>query len=246
MIAVIADIHGNIWALDAVLADIEKRGISTIVDLGDSLWGSFDPAATVNRLIERGIPSISGNCDRMLVAPSDEEKRAQAYQFTIAQLSDAHLAWLRDLPKTITLDGVLFCHGTPFDDATYLIEQVTAHGVSIRPDAELTTMLGDLAVEGVCCGHSHVPRLVMLADGRWIVNPGSVGYPAYAGDEPVPHVMESGSPHARYAILKREAVGWSIEHIAVPYDWQHAAAVGQKNRSAEFARWIATGRAAIG
>lgn len=245
MIAVIADVHGNVWALEAVLADIRRRGITQIVNLGDSLWGLFDPAATADLLMRENIPSINGNCDRMLITPSDEERQAKSYQFTTAHLTDAHRAWLRACPPTLTMDGVLYCHGTPTSDETYLLEHVTEHGVSIRPDATLREMLTGVDAEVICCGHSHVPRLVALSDGRLIVNPGSVGYPAYAHETPYPHVMESGSPHARYAILSRTDTGWHVELIAVPYDWTHAANVVRQNANATLAEWIATGRATL-
>ena len=67
-------------------------------------------------------------------------------------------------------------------------------------------------------------------DGSTIVNPGSVGLPAYSTDFPKPHVMESGSPHARYALLTRSANMWQVELIAVLYDHMHAAAQARKNQ----------------
>ncbi|NIU79389.1 MAG: hypothetical protein GWN71_39355, partial [Gammaproteobacteria bacterium] len=83
--------------------------------------------------------------------------------------------------------------------------------------------LSDVRQEVVLCGHTHVPRLVALLDGRIAVNPGSVGLPAYDDDAPHPHVMEAGSPHARYAVLVRREGTWSVELVALPYDWSAAA-----------------------
>ena len=91
-------------------------------------------------------------------------------------------------------------------------------------------------------GWTHVPRLVALPGGRLVVNPGSVGLPAYTDDRPHPHAMEAGSPHARYAVLEEREGGWTVELVAVPYPFQEAAATARRNGRADWAEWIATGR----
>jgi diadenosine tetraphosphatase ApaH/serine/threonine PP2A family protein phosphatase len=103
----------------------------------------------------------------------------------------------------------------------------------------------DVAQPVVVCGHSHVPRVVALSDGRLVVNPGSVGIPAYTDDLPYPHVMEAGSPHARYALLRKEAAGWTVELVGVPYAWDEAARVARSNGRDDRAIRIATGRAVL-
>src|SRR5690606_17812524 len=95
----------------------------------------------------------------------------------------------------------------------------------------------------IAVAHSHVPRTVRLADGRLCVNPGSVGMPAWEHDEPVPHCTESGSPHARYAILERRRGEWLVEHRIVPYDWESAAARADAAGRPDRAHWLRTGRA---
>lgn len=79
--------------------------------------------------------------------------------------------------------------------------------------------------------------------GPLVVNPGSVGMPAYTADTPRPHAMEAGAPHARYAILSRVGDAWSVMHIAVPYPWDVAAATARVNGRPEWARWLASGLA---
>ena len=242
-IAVIADIHGNTWALDAVLADIRRRGVARIVNLGDSVYGSLDPAGTAERLIDAGITSIAGNQDRDVFAPSDAVRRSLDHQFVTGRLSAAQIDWLRGQPPTATIGDVFCCHGTPTSDETYLLETVTQHGVFLSDTATIQARLGEVRAGVVVCGHSHVPRTVWLPDGRLVVNPGSVGIPAYDEDVPYPHVMEAGSPHARYAVLTPQPGGWAIEHIAVPYPWHAAAATARRNGRADRATWIETGRA---
>ena len=78
-LAVIADIHGNRWALEAVLQDIDRRGIQQIVNLGDHLTGPLDPAGTADLLIEHGMLSVCGNDDRMLSSPRQELTSSQRY-----------------------------------------------------------------------------------------------------------------------------------------------------------------------
>jgi predicted phosphodiesterase len=242
-IAVIADVHGNTWALDAVLGDIGRRGIERIVNLGDCVYGSLDPAGTAERLMDARIVSVAGNQDRDVFAPTDEVRRSADHRFITSRLSAAQVDWLRGLPPTRVVDDILLCHGTPQSDQTYLLETVTAQGVFLSDTATIMTHLDDAPQKLVLCGHSHVPRMVWLPDGRLIVNPGSVGVSAYEHDVPYPHVMEAGSPHARYAVLTHWPQGWMVEQVAVPYAWDAAAAVARRNGRADRARWIETGRA---
>ena len=240
-LAVIADIHGNRWALEAVLQDIERRGIQQIVNLGDNLTGPLDPAGTADMLIERGIAGVCGNDDRVLFAPGREPSSSQRY--TLEQLAPHHLDWLRSLPATMVVAGELFvCHGDLFD-APYLLEQVEAPGVFLRSSKAIEVSIAAIAYPVILCGHSHVPRTVFLPQGKLIVNPGSVGLPAYTMDTPFPYAMESGSPHARYALLHRAHEKWQVEHVQVPYSWEEAARVATQNQRADWAWWLATGRA---
>lgn len=242
-IAVMSDIHGNIRALDAVLEDVRGRGIEDIVNLGDSVYGPLDPAGTADLLMDSGIKSISGNQDRILFDRSEEVLRSTDHRFVLGRLNRAHLEWLDHLPSTRVLGGVLFCHGTPASDDAYLLERITDRGVVLDEDAAIRARLGGVREEVVFCGHSHVPRTIRSSDGRLVVNPGSVGLPAYTDDVPYPHAMEAGTPHARYAILSRSPRGYGVEHVLVPYPWEEAATVATRNGREDWARWIKTGRA---
>ncbi len=241
-IAVIADIHGNTWALDAALADIKRRAITSIVNLGDCVYGSLDPAGTLERLMGSDIISIAGNQDREVFDQSEQVRSSRDHHFVIEQLSVAQLAWLEQLPPTAIVEDVFLCHGTPASDLIYLLELVTEHGVFLNNTAAIVEHLRDVRQPVVVCGHSHVPRTAWLPDGRLVVNPGSVGIPAYDEDVPYPHVMEAGSPHARYAVLTRQDGGWAVEHVALPYRWDVAAEVARRNGRADRARWIESGR----
>ncbi|NTU85508.1 MAG: metallophosphoesterase family protein [Chloroflexales bacterium] len=245
-LAIIADIHGNSWALDAVLTDLARRGVTQIVNLGDCAYGSLDPAGTLERLIARGIPTVSGNQDRIVHTPPPAVRGSADDQFINARITTAQRTWLQALPPSLGIDEVFCCHGTPESDETYLLEEVTSHGVRLRDDGALRGLLAGVAQPVIVCGHSHVPRVVLLSDGRLVVNPGSVGIPAYTEDLPHPHVMEAGSPHARYALLRPDGAGWDVELIALPYAWAAAAEVARHHGRPDRATWLATGRAQRG
>lgn len=240
--AVIADIHGNIWALDAVLEAIERRGITQIINLGDSLLGPLDPAGTATRLIASGMVSISGNCDRVLHNPTAQEREWASLRTTIGQIQPEHLAWLKRLPDTFENAHCFCCHGTPASDNQPLLEDITPQGVFLASSQAIESRLGSVQSPLVLCAHTHVPRVVGLPDGRLIVNPGSVGLPAYEDDTPIPHHMEAGSPHARYAILEPCVNGWQVELVAVPYDWQAAVNTARRNGRDDYAHWLTYGR----
>jgi putative phosphoesterase len=229
--AALADIHGNIWALKAVLEDIRAREITAIVNLGDHVHGPLEPAATADLLMRSEMRCISGNQDRVIP------------ETTLAALRPHHLEWLSSLPTTHAYDDVLLCHGTPASDETYFLETVTQQGPRLATQSEIAERLGNVRAGLVLCGHTHVPRLVHASASVLIVNPGSAGLPAYDDDLPFPHRMETGSPFARYAVLSRTPSAWKAELIAIPYDWGAAAECARRNGREDWARRLQTGRA---
>ena len=90
------------------------------------------------------------------------------------------------------------------------------------------------------CGHSHIPRVVEI-QGSIIINPGSVGLPAYDDDLPEYHVVETGSAHARYAIIEYQTTIQSIEMIAVNYDYKIAVKQASKNNRSDWAEALNSG-----
>lgn len=251
-LALIADIHGNTGALDAVLEDIRRRDVARVLDLGDVAQGSLDPGGAVRRLRESGIPSIRGNADEPFlqdVPPAGEEAD---HALARGGMDAGDLAWLAGQPAFRRLGELLLCHGTPASSTTYLLDSIRAGGLVLATGAEILERLGAgprEALDGatlIAVAHSHAPRTVRLADGRTCVNPGSVGLPAWEHDVPEPHCTESGSPHARYAIVERHAGDWAVEHHAVAYDWEAAAARALAAGRADRAHWLRTGRARPG
>ena len=174
-IAVFADIHGNLRALEAVQADLAKRSPDVIVNLGDNVSGPLQAAATADVLMQQSYIHIRGNHDRQLLDRAPE-KMGPSDRAAHGQLNSRHLAWLAALPPTQTLgDDVLLCHGSPKDDLEYLLEQVDGDRVRLASTAQIQERLGDVPAQLILCGHTHMPRTVSLSGGAVVVNPGRSG-----------------------------------------------------------------------
>jgi len=243
-LAVLSDIHGNRWALEAVLEDVRSRGIQRMVNLGDCAYGPLDPRGTVEILITLRLPTVRGNEDRILARGGGGDVENPSLDYTRASLSEQQRQWLHSLPVTRMLDDqILLCHGTPDRDDVYLLRQVAAEGVRERSAEEVERLMAPHVAEVLLCGHDHLPGVLQTPAGRWVVDPGSVGLPAFADSCPHPHVMEAGTPHARYGILEPDAEGWRAEVVTVRYDWEAAARQAATNGRADWARWLRSGRA---
>lgn len=186
-IGVIADIHGNLTALDAVLANMAGQSIDQIVCLGDVAVLGPNPAGVIARLRELGCPNVLGNTDAWLLgsgahepAVSDSVVGLDLTAWTREQIDGDALAWLGDLPPVLTVGlgvaGTLIGgHGSPRSH-----EDVIS---ALTPEAELEAMFdGD---EGTLYagGHTHV-RLLRQTGDRLLLNPGSVGLPGVGPTTP--------------------------------------------------------------
>jgi putative phosphoesterase len=241
-LAAIADIHGNCLALEAVLADIRRLGIDTVVNLGDHLSGPLEARRTADLLMACNFPSIRGNHDRWLIEKNPAEM-GPSDKAAHAQLDAAHRAWLAALPATLVFrDEIFLCHGTPASDTIYWMEQVSASGrVEMASIEDIEAAAESIDRPVILCGHTHIPRVVRLRDGRLIVNPGSVGCPGYTDDEPVHHVVQAGTPDACYAVLEKQSGRWSVAFRHVPYDNLAAAEMARAANRPEWASALATG-----
>ena len=240
-----SDIHGNRWALEAVLADIGRRGIRHMVNLGDSLYGPLDPRGTAQILMELALPTVRGNEDRIILDEPARHPDSPSLPFVQAGLDREHRQWLQELNFTMpAFEDFFLCHGTPETDSDYLLREVLDTGCRLLPAAVVARRLQAITQPIILCGHDHLPAVLGLPDGRHVVNPGSVGLPAYRDELPFPHAMEAGSAHARYGIVTMLQTGPMVEHIAVPYDWQSAAAAATRNGRSDWALYLSTGRVA--
>ena len=241
-LAVISDIHGNDLALEAVLADIDALGIRDIVNLGDHLSGPLNAARTADILIERAMPSIRGNHDRYLLTV-DPSHMGLSDRAAHDELQPRHREWLATLPATLVYKNTFFlCHATPENDEAYWLEALSAGGiVHMAARSAIEAWADGIDYPVILCGHTHIQRAVRLSDGRLVINPGSVGCPGYDDDQPVPHKVEAGSPHARYAIIEQSAAGWGVTFRNVPYDWMAMSQLAASRNRLEWAKALATG-----
>lgn len=217
-LALISDIHGNLAALEAVLAAIEAEPIDQIVCLGDVSATGPQPRAVLQRLRDINCAVVMGNADAELLSPattddstSDDMRRfLDMSAWAAAQLDEADRAYLASFQPTVAIDlgeagRLLCCHGSPrsYDD---IIRANTA-------DEDLAPMLAGTEATVQAGGHTHI-RMLRAWQGREIVNPGSVGL-AYQfrpdGSVRVP-------PWAEYAVLKSDGEAVSIDFWRIPYD----------------------------
>ncbi len=241
--AIISDIHGNSLALKAVLHDIQVRKIDTIINLGDHVFGALEPETTAE--IIRGTPMvcISGNTDREILEGLNKVPEKENMGHVQSSLSGQTISWLRSLPGTLVYDDLFFvCHGTPESDNEYLLELVKPDGVFVYNDEYLVERTKHIAQRVILCGHSHVNRVVYLSSGKVILNPGSVGLPAYLGNGQHRFAMESMTPHAKYAIVKTEGDLLNIEQVHCTYDWNTASKEAKKNGSDKWSQFLLNGR----
>lgn len=241
--AAIADIHGNCAALEAVLDDIASLGIRDIVNLGDCLSGPLEAARAADLLMLLDAVTVRGNHDRYLIeTPAGELAPSDAHAH--AQLAPRHLDWLRRLPvSAVFREEVLLCHATPQNDNVYWLEQVSPEGhVFLKSLEEIEAIAKGVEQPLILCGHSHVPRAVQLSDGRLIVNPGSVGCPAYDDDTPYYHKVEVGHGMASYAVLEKTSSGWVPQFRNVSYDHMAMSRLAAANGRADWAMALAIGR----
>jgi putative phosphoesterase len=167
-VAALYDIHGNLPALDAVLAEVPDD--ATIVVGGDICAGGEQPSETLARLRELGdrVRWVRGNADRELHPGEGGLVPEPLVEETRARLSEDEITFLHQLPETQHIGDVLYCHASPRNDMDIFTERT--------PEERLAPLFEGLEVTTVVCGHTHTQFERTIAGVR-VVNAGSVGMP---------------------------------------------------------------------
>jgi predicted phosphodiesterase len=194
-VAALYDIHGMPWALEAVLAENDA---DAIVFGGDLVWGPY-PRETLAMIRELDAQVVRGNTDR---DPDEWLKE---------QLTPEELEWLVDLPESLILDGVFYCHATPRSDEEIVTPET--------PDLLLEEMLGETDERYVVGGHTHMQQ----QRGRY-VNAGSVGMP-YEGDVAAYWAVIGEEPDLRRTAFDVERAIAQIQQSS----WPLAQSFAEKN-----------------
>ena len=207
-LAFVSDVHGNLTALEAVVADIRRRGVDRVVHGGDLALMGPRPAEVVDLLRELGCEGVVGNTDELLWRPEEHERqRARAPRLapllrllfevyapdTRERLGSERVEWLRGLPGELGLELMTVVHAAPGDLWRAPMPDAT--------DRELTSTYTVLGSSRVAYGHIHRPFVRQL-DGLTVANAGSVGLPW------------DGDPRASYLVVD----GPAVETIRVEYD----------------------------
>lgn len=242
-IAVISDIHSNIYALDSVLADIETKDVDMIVCTGDLVGYGTRPNEVIQTLRKNKIFTIIGNYDDAIgnlkivcgcdyPDPKDAEKAGLSMHFTGQTTKVENKEYLRNLPKELIFNfdkkTIRFVHGS-----TRLINEYLKEN-SKEADEVMSELVEDILV----CGHTHIPYVKYYGE-KLLVNAGSVGKP------------KTGNPNANYVIIdiKNEdeiskiPSSVEVEIIEVEYDFEKMANEIEENEILpnDFARLIRKG-----
>lgn len=140
---------------------------------------------------------------------------------------------------------MLAFRGTPDSDSTYLFETVIGGTTRLANASELRDRTGANRARVFLCGYSHVPRVVSLGVSL-IVNPGSIGLPAFENDEPEPHRIETGAAVARFSIPRRIDERWHAQPMAIEYDHDGAGRRAERAGRIDWAQALRTGRLGSG
>ncbi|MGA7733493.1 MAG: metallophosphoesterase family protein [Chloroflexia bacterium] len=216
-IAIISDIHGNCFALDAVLADLETKPANRIVCLGDAIQGGPQPAEVVARLRVLGCPVVMGNADAWLLSGINTstiegvtEKQERVRQWQLSLLSEDDRRFIASFQPTveISLDVVdLLCfHGSPASYDELIFPET--------PEDEFQRMLGAYTGRVLTGGHTHLQQVRRLGD-YFFFNPGSIGVPYNR------HQPEEGfqlDRWAEYAVLSVNDGRLDLNFRRVPLD----------------------------
>ena len=242
-IAILSDIHSNIYALKAVVEDAKAKGVDTFVNLGDILYGPIAPKETYEYLKKKNFITISGNQDRQIYeATKDEIDANHTMQFILDELGSEPLEWMKTLPFGLKINSDIYaCHGTPTNDLEYLLEDISSSNPQVRSDKEIIKRLAEITSPIILCGHTHVPRCVELSSGQIVINPGSVGLQAYSDDEPSLHHMQNYTPKASYVILQKNKE-WDISFHRVSYDVKSAIQKAKEQNRVDWAGYLHSGR----
>jgi putative phosphoesterase len=243
-VALVSDIHGNRWALDAVLEHIERQRVDAVWNLGDILSGPLLPEETADRLMPLGLLTIAGNHERQLLAVAEGPGKASD-EYAFAHTRPEQREWVLSLPaEAWPREDVWLFHGTPAsDDEPFLETHVDGVGVRLATTNEIAGRL-PMRARLMACGHTHLPRVVQVAEDCLVVNPGSVGLQAFEY-----HVrgeafrVDNGTPHASYAVVAETSGGWDVDLFRVRYDWETTARLAEKNGRPEWAVALRTGYA---
>lgn len=244
-IAVLSDIHSNIFALEAVLKDLKSYAVDMKINLGDIVYGPIAPKMTYELLQKNDFITICGNQDRQIFEATQEEiAQNPTMQYVLNDLGKEPLEWLKSLPATLVLEDEIFlCHGTPEDDLVYLLEETQSGFAMTRHEEAILTLLQGVNVPLILCGHSHLPKTVFLAQtGQIVLNAGSVGLQAYRDEEPHVHCIENNCHEASYAILEKTVDGWSARHQRVMYDFEKASSFAARNGRYDWEYALKTGK----
>lgn len=217
---IFSDIHANLPALEAVLADMDERGFSQEERycLGDLVGYATFPNEVIQTIRELNIPCIMGNYDQGVGNSSDdcgcaykdahsENLGKQSIAWSNAHTTEENKAYLGGLPSRIPLQlgdlRVMLVHGSPRRINEYLYED--------RPDASLERLLDMVSADVLVCGHTHIPYHRLLPSGRHVINEGSVGKP------------KDGDPRACYIVMQARGRDLTVEFMRVPYDIERSA-----------------------
>lgn len=160
----------------------------------------------------------------MLQASSDN----LTAQYVIDMLENEHKNWLNNLPFSIQTEDFYFCHASPKSDEQYLLHDITLNDAILKQPQDIMNLVKEIPQNIIFCGHSHLSDIVYLPNGKVIVNPGSVGLPAYEEEEPFYYKMESGTPFANYTIVEKRDGRWFFEQINITYDVTDAIKQSEK------------------
>lgn len=226
-IAILADIHGNLPALEAVLRDVKRYSVDGTIVAGD-FTGGPQPQETINMLRSMGSWMIRGNGENYLLeydsgeAPEAwrESHQWASMRWAYESLDEETLGFIATLPEQRVIevgetDPIRVVHGSPRCPNEHLLPDRDPETLAVfrearllplgREPISLEVVLSDVEESVVVCGHSHIPWK-QEQGGKLVVNPGSVGAP------------NNGDARAQYALLNWLDADWNVTHRAIEYD----------------------------